>query len=189
LVEAGLAAYGRGDVDDALVAWEQALAIDPDDVRALGYVDYVRQHYDLVTRGGEPRLDTDAVPFGIGDEDGGYEIEITIPRVSTAPGVGTNPRLPRGSTPPATEPGREQTASGELDIVDEGWSLEDDVIGSAHTLEGFGNPSSGEYAAMVVEAELPADFDNDRTSEYGAGGGAKPVPRARARGNETDDPS
>lgn len=82
LVAHGLDRYRAGDVDGALSAWEAALAIDPTEPRALGYVDYVRQNYDELS-GGEASISELLIPFGLarGDDDGGdedeYEISIT----------------------------------------------------------------------------------------------------------------
>ena len=49
LIEEGLTLYGQGDLDAALLAWEKALAADPENAQASSYVDYVRQNYDLLT--------------------------------------------------------------------------------------------------------------------------------------------
>jgi tetratricopeptide (TPR) repeat protein len=60
-------------LDDARTAWEQALELDPRDARALGYVEYVRQHYDLVAAGAVGGYGSEedlGVPFGIGPDDG-----------------------------------------------------------------------------------------------------------------------
>ncbi len=83
LVERGLLRYRAGDIDGALTAWEHALAVDPTEPRALGYVDYVRQNYDeLVGRGPAPMSEM-LIPFGLGrgDDDDfadGAEYEISI---------------------------------------------------------------------------------------------------------------
>ena len=45
----GLNRYGPGDLDGALLVWEQALAIDPENAQANSYVDYVRLNYDILT--------------------------------------------------------------------------------------------------------------------------------------------
>lgn len=149
LVEAGLAAYGRGEVDDALVAWEQALAIDPEDPRALGYVDYVRQHYELVSGATAPVAEEElGVPFGIGEDVGDYEVEVTVPR--QAPTEDMFSQTVRLTSPPI------------LDALDEGWNLEDDVMSRAHTIEHAG-------MTLELEADEPPDFEGDRTAEYPTG--------------------
>jgi len=152
LIEAGLAAYGRGEVDDALVAWEQALALAPEDPRALGYVDYVRQHYELVTGAlGEPVAEEDlGVPFGVGDDMGDYEVEITTRRPASSVAPTDSPTV-RLSSPPIMDP------------VDEGWSIEEDPMSRAHTIEA--PPPSG--MTLVIEADEPPEDDfEDRTDEY-----------------------
>ena len=103
LIEEGLTLYGQGDLDAALLAWEKALAADPENAQASSYVDYVRQNYDLLT-GEAAAADTDA-PFGIDDDP--YQIEI-LP--------GEWERL----SAPAIKPPR---ATSE---VDEGWFMDDD---------------------------------------------------------------
>src|SRR5690242_13412361 len=86
LVDYGLERYGLGDVDGALVAWERALAIDPDEARAAAYVDYVRENYVMLA--GTPRVGEEEIPFQLGavpgdgtsetgDDDDEYEIEIS----------------------------------------------------------------------------------------------------------------
>jgi hypothetical protein len=78
LVARGLDRYRAGDIDGALTAWEAALAADPNDPRALGYVDYVRQNYDEL-QGGAPPSEM-LIPFGLArtdDEEDEYEISIT----------------------------------------------------------------------------------------------------------------
>ena len=42
LIDMGLNRSGSGDIDGALLVWEQALAIDPDNAQANSYVEYVR---------------------------------------------------------------------------------------------------------------------------------------------------
>lgn len=163
LIEAGLAAYGRGEVDDALVAWEQALALAPEDPRALGYVDYVRQHYELVTGalGEPPPAEEDlGVPFGVGEDLGDYEVEITTRRPPSTVAPVDSPTV-RLSSPPI------------LDALDEGWSIEDDPMARAHTVEG--PPPAG----MTVEIEAdepPGDDFEDRTNEYQAQRRRQPGP-------------
>ncbi len=71
----GLSRYGAGDLDGALLLWEEALAIDPDNAQANSYVDYVRLHYEMVGRGDPEVTPGDAAPFGI-QEEPEYQIEI-----------------------------------------------------------------------------------------------------------------
>src|SRR5215210_4851454 len=72
LIEQGLNLYGQGDLDGALLAWEQALIVDPENAQANSYVDYVRMNYELLT--GEVENPEQQAPFGIDDEP--YQIEI-----------------------------------------------------------------------------------------------------------------
>jgi hypothetical protein len=161
LVEAGLSAYGRGELDDALVAWESALAIDPEDARAIAYVDYVRQQYDLVAAGAEagPAEEALGVPFGLGPDEGDYEIEL-LTEDDMASSEQQTVKLPPG--PPVM-----------LDPRDEGWGLADDVAGAL----------SAEARVVELEAEEPPDsFEDKSTAEYenptnpSGGGRKKPGP-------------
>ncbi|HEY5936299.1 MAG TPA: hypothetical protein VIU61_16725 [Kofleriaceae bacterium] len=103
LIEDGLSRYGVGDLDGALLAWEQALALDPENAQANSYVDYVRMNYELLTS--ELARDEDA-PFAIGDDEPEYQIEIE-------PGeAGEMPAL-------------------HADSIDEGWFIEPEA-GSAN---------------------------------------------------------
>ncbi len=103
LIEEGLTLYGQGDLDAALLAWEKALAADPESAQASSYVDYVRQNYDLLT-GQAASADLDA-PFGIDEEP--YQIEIF-------PGEWDRLSAPEIKPPRATSD------------VDEGWFMDDD---------------------------------------------------------------
>jgi hypothetical protein len=102
LIEEGLTLYGRGDLDGALLSWEQVLAIDPENPQANSYVDYVRMNYELLTT--EVHSEETSAPFGIGDDEPEYQIEIL-------PG---DPIVQ--STPPPLY----------MDPLDEGWYIEDE---------------------------------------------------------------
>ncbi|HSD88068.1 MAG TPA: hypothetical protein VLB44_11160 [Kofleriaceae bacterium] len=73
LIELGLNRYGAGDIDGALLVWEEALAIDPDNAQANSYVDYVRLNYEMLTSA-EPAV-TNEEGFAISEEPE-YQIEI-----------------------------------------------------------------------------------------------------------------
>jgi len=73
LIEQGLGLYGEGDLDGALLLWERALAIDPENAQANSYVDYVKINYDLLTS--DAHTDQSG-PFGIGEGESDYQIEI-----------------------------------------------------------------------------------------------------------------
>jgi tetratricopeptide (TPR) repeat protein len=99
LIEEGLTLYGQGDLDGALLAWEKALATDPENAQANSYVDYVRMNYDLLT--GEVPNDESKVPFGLDEEP--YQIEI----------------LPGEMT-------QQNAVAASKDPVDEGWFMDDE---------------------------------------------------------------
>jgi hypothetical protein len=87
LIELGLNRYGAGEIDDALLMWEEALAADPDNPQANSYVDYVRQNYELLTSG-EPEVVDD--PNYALDEDPEYQIEILPGEMARA----SQPQMP-----------------------------------------------------------------------------------------------
>jgi hypothetical protein len=73
LIEQGLGLYGEGDLDGALLLWERALILEPDNAQATSYVDYVRMHYELLTSDSNVEQ---SGPFGIGADEPDYQIEI-----------------------------------------------------------------------------------------------------------------
>jgi tetratricopeptide (TPR) repeat protein len=102
LIEEGLNRYGTGDLDGALLVWEEALAIDPDNAQANSYVDYVRLNYEVLRTDSGLGVVTDGpAPFGIEDEPE-YIIEIT-----------------RGEIGPGDAPMY-------MDPTDEGWFIEEE---------------------------------------------------------------
>lgn len=82
LIDMGLNRYGSGDIDGALLVWEQALAIDPDNAQANSYVEYVRLNYNILTSS-EPELVHE--PGYQLDEEPEYQIEIELPPTPGAP--------------------------------------------------------------------------------------------------------
>ena len=80
LIDDGLARYRRGDIDGALMAWEEVLAVHPREPRAGRYVDYVRAHYDQLTGGAPAPLAELLIPFGLAGSDPSdeYEVEISL---------------------------------------------------------------------------------------------------------------
>ena len=107
LIEDGLNRYGSGDLDGALLVWEEALAIDPDNAQANSYVDYVRMNYEVLqTDSGFGVAPDDGVPFGIEDEPE-YIIEIT---------QGQELAAGEPNTPPLF-----------MDPLDQGWFIEEDA--------------------------------------------------------------
>jgi hypothetical protein len=142
LIERGLQLYGHGDVEGALRAWQQALAVDPDDVRASAYVDYVRENYEMLVSERRPVAE-EAVPFGLGAVRGDagqepeYEVEVTR----------------SGDERRAVERYIEQ--------IDEGWFLDDELPEAwdhAEAREGINHPSHAHPPARPSRAlPLPAD--------------------------------
>jgi tetratricopeptide (TPR) repeat protein len=141
LIEEGLTLYGQGDLDGALLAWEKALAADPENAQASSYVDYVRQNYDLLTGDAVAELDA---PFGIDDEP--YQIEIL-------PGEWERLSAPSIGQPASIKPPRATSD------VDEGWFMDDDESARLKAA-----------APLEIEAEEPpaVNFD-DETREYQSG--------------------
>jgi len=160
LVEQGLERYGKGDLDGALLAWENALALRPDEPRALGYVDYVRAHYDLLRGGGgDAALSELAVPCGLEslDDEADYEIEVS------------------GAEPAAPAPPDEARAKVEayIDHVDDGWFIDDEPAPSQSSRSLPLPPRPGTEAAgaaLELEADEPGFGDDDQTREHPAGG-------------------
>lgn len=127
LIELGLNRYGAGDLDGALLVWEEALAIDPQNARANSYVDYVRLHYELLRS--DPELQQDEQePFGINDEPE-YQIEILPGELAPAP-------------PPTLE-----------DSLDAGWFWEEAPDVSAKADER--NVADEPPLELELEADLP----------------------------------
>jgi len=111
LIEQGLSRYGEGALDEALLLWERALAIDPENAQANSYVDYVRMNYELLT--GEGNTEHSG-PFGIGDDEPEYQIEI----------------LPGDVVEPAA------AAPLFMDAHDEGWAIGDESGGAGPLISG-----------------------------------------------------
>ncbi len=142
LIEDGLTRYGRGDLDGALLVWEEALGIEPENEQANSYVDYVRQNYDLLT-GSELISDEAHAPFGIEDDE--YTVEI-IEGAVLAPAVPT-PAAP--------------------DALDDGWFIDD-----SQPVPDPSRALSQELpvvpAVVEMEADEPPPTFNTLTREYSA---------------------
>ncbi|MBZ0238888.1 MAG: tetratricopeptide repeat protein, partial [Deltaproteobacteria bacterium] len=139
LIARGLDRYRAGDIDGALTAWEAALAVDPNEPRALGYVDYVRQNYDELSGGSTEALAEMLIPFGLarGDDDDGDDYEISI-----IPGEEESPQESTETGSFAKlDPGAERTIAGaragagawapqvpegepRAESIDDGWGLD-----------------------------------------------------------------
>ncbi len=160
LIEEGLNHYGAGDLDGALLSWERALAIDPDNAQANSYVDYVRDNYEALGADQAPGVsdaDETGVPFGIEDEPE-YLIEVVAGE------------LPAQSSPPLY-----------MDPLDEGWFFAEDNA-SADPAVPRVRSREASVVPPVLELELEADeppppeisFD-DATREYMGGSGKPPA--------------
>jgi|GEM_PF-2747908 len=110
LVADGLDRYRRGDLDGALTAWEAALQAVPGDSRALGYVDYVRQHYDQLIVDAPSPIAELLVPFELGTIGDSDDYEISVSRPHASPMTWKGARL--------AEPG-----------FDDGWPMESERTG------------------------------------------------------------
>lgn len=152
LIEEGLTLYGQGDIDGALMVWEQVLSVDPDNAQANSYVDYVRMNYELLT---SDLADEASGPFGIGSDEPEYQIEI----------------LPGEVPPPGPAPMY-------MDPLDQGWFIGDE--GDLPSTRGEASADDGGSDAMMtleLEADEPEpgeapsagdDTFEDATREYGA---------------------
>jgi len=165
LIEQGLGLYGEGDLDGALLVWERVLVIEPDNAQASSYVDYVRMNYDLLTSDGGTEQ---SGPFGIGDDDPDYQIEIL-----SGEGV-----VPASAAPLY------------MDARDEGWVIGDELGGGiGDELDGGTLTSVGPMTVELEADEPPIDGDpgtfespqtgeavsfEDATREY-AGGAGRPT--------------
>jgi tetratricopeptide (TPR) repeat protein len=144
LIELGLNRYGAGDLDGALLVWEEALAIDPDNPQANSYVDYVRSNYELLDAGEQALVNEPGYAI---EEEPEYQIEIQ-------PG-----ELPRESQPVlATDEG-----------LDAGWDLEETHDAGAPmdrpSEENFDEDGTREY--FNAAKSPPSDFANEpETSEF-----------------------
>ena len=174
LIEDGLTRYGRGDLAGALLVWEEALRIEPDNEQAKSYVDYVRQNYDMLS-GSELISDEANAPFGIEDDE--YVVEI----------IETTPLAPATARPP------------DADALDDGWFIDDSAA-----VPDPARAMSRELPVVVADAEVveinadeppetgPAgdphapDDDDDPEIEIGV---SAPVPLAAADLSSGDLPA
>jgi hypothetical protein len=154
LIELGLNRYGAGDLDGALLMWEEALAVDPDNARANSYVDYVRQNYDMLS-GGEPVVtEADEAPMGI-EEEPEYQIDVLPGELASA----------RESEPVVSN-----------EALDAGW-FDDERTEDVNAMSERTSNQELELE-LELEADLPplpeVNFE-DATREY-YGTPTKPVP-------------
>jgi hypothetical protein len=114
LIEEGLDRYGSGDLDGALLAWEEVLAIDPQNAQANSYVDYVRLNYEILSTDAGPSTSDDGAPFAI-EEEPEYHIEIVSGELDAA-----------------------ASGSFQIDQVDAGW-FTDEATRENPPVEGSGS--------------------------------------------------
>jgi len=134
LIEEGLTLYGQGDLDGALLRWEKALAIDPENAQANSYVDYVRANYELLTNDVNGEATGEGAPFGIADDESEYQIEIQPGEIKPS-----NPTI---------------GAPLFMDPLDEGWFIDEERHGNGPPGIGLvGRPS--QEMTMELEADEP----------------------------------
>jgi tetratricopeptide (TPR) repeat protein len=146
LIELGLNRYGAGDLEGALLMWEEALAIDPDNATANSYVDYLRANYEALADGELAVEDAGEAPFAI-EEEPEYQIELDAP-------------LRHADSSP--EPLPEAAALISLDPIDRGWDMEatHDVSAAARSPD---HADDDDVAPPPGPAE---DSFEDATREY-----------------------
>ena len=188
MIERGLQLYGVGEVDGALAVWEQALALDPEDVRAAAYVDYVRENYEMLAS--TSRITEDDVPFGLGavpgDPADDYEIEVTA-----APGS-----FGRAAAAPVAP------VEHYIESIDEGWFLDEepasfpfdeppppphapDVDAGARPSRQLPLPANPSELTLEIEAEEP-DPDEQAAAEL-PGFDAPPASSSDEPAGDDDD--
>jgi hypothetical protein len=139
LIERGLTSYGNGDVDGALMSWEQSLRLDPGNSKANGYVDYVRLHYDVLVSPSDDELSVQ-VPFGVGSDEPAYTIDVDA---DIADAMHYRKQ--------DDEPAATRAAS-----IDEGWFLEaDDGFESASDHSSTAGMVTGIFETIVDEMTGP----------------------------------
>ena len=164
LIEEGLLLYGQGELDAALMIWEQALSVDPENPQANSYVDYVRMNYELLTTDGS---NDDGGTFGLDEEP--YKVEVGPGEIATA------------------------GAAAHADPADEGWFIDGErsTRGAQGGDEPGPEPPARTVQIEADEPPTPADAEaspaskpvsfDDTTREYPKGtrlpdGAAQSVP-------------
>jgi len=172
LIEQGLSLYGEGDLDGALLLWERALGLDPENAQANSYVDYVKINYDLLTS--DSNTDQSG-PFGIADGESDYQIEI-LPGEEVEPVVAA----PDETAPPVY-----------IGAQDEGWAIGEERRGAQPVpplmleLEADEPPVPEPSFETAMTGESISFEDNTR--EY-PGGAGRPAVALLAEGNFPAEP-
>lgn len=143
LIDAGLNRYSAGDLDGALVAWEQALAIEPANPQATSYLGYVRINYEALQSASQSPVATDSVShpalFAIDDSP---QYVIGSSELDSASVV--------------TEPVRRAPA---VDSYGDDWFFEDDV--ALGTLQRSRTQSIDLSPASLAELALQFSLEDD----------------------------
>jgi hypothetical protein len=142
LIEDGLNRYGSGDLDGALLIWEEALAIDPENAQANSYVDYVRMNYEVLQT--DSGLGISNEPFGI-EEDPEYIIEIT-----------EGHEIPEAEAP----------APLYMDPLDQGWFIEEEQ--TREVLAARTRSKNMPLEPRTISADLPPQRDSMQVLEMEA---------------------
>ncbi|MCW5808889.1 MAG: hypothetical protein KIT31_41440, partial [Deltaproteobacteria bacterium] len=180
LIEEGLTLYGQGDLSGALLVWEEALGIDPENPQANSYVDYVRMNYALLTT--EAEDDGAFAPFGIAVEDSDYQVEIVRPDGGGGDGGPAELAYADPDEPgwyiehEPREPSRREALSAE-------------ALEGAATIERVPHANGEPPARAASQGEVSFE---DQTSEYAGGArksGAYAVPSSPPQSPSSRSPS
>jgi hypothetical protein len=154
LIEMGLSRYGAGDLEGALIMWEEALAMDPDNKQAASYADYVRLHVELLGSDPEVAHEADVAPFAI-EEEPEYQIEVTAGELSRA----------------QSQPART------VDNLDAGWFEEESATRDVESGEPVERARDFEpEEGFELELELEAEPALEHEAEPALGLEAEPPP-------------
>ena len=183
LIEAGLAAFAQGHLEDAVLAWKQVLLIAPADERANAHLAYAREQAAFLKGGARtPTGDgTDVDGYGLQDDAEAYlDYDLDLVKLGKASSV--------------------PLVADRLDSLDEGWTLED--APTAMTMSRVTTLDMEKSAPVAVlvsadpsvvvapEAKLgmgtnrrPRPATVEPTSGLAAVAGSVDAPRSDTRGN------
>lgn len=184
LIDAGLTRYSAGDLDGALVAWEQVLAIEPMNPQATSYLGYVRVNYEALQHAAGAVVTTDSVAhFASFTIDDNPQYVIGSSELDSASVV--------------TEPVRRVPAR---DSFGDDWFFEDDV--ALGTLQRSRTQSLDLTPASLAELSLQFSLEDDEapgsgeavsfeslTTEYAANAQRSPLDHAPSTRPTSSDAS